>query len=416
MFDSKTTFGAAALLLGIASGLAGSAAHAAAPVKAGPPFSLSACTDCRQADPSLAVAPAGGFLAAWQGEGDAGPGVLDGVPARSFGADGTPSGADFAFVGANDSTAKDVDLAAGKTDAVAAWAEGNRIYAQRLGFTGERIGERIQVSEGDLGIAISRHLKPAVARAADGAFVVVWVRYVVGSGSDSPEILARRFDSQGVPTTGQVKINSRLANDNRPDVCIDSSNRTIAIWSNVDTFEPFLSTKKGVSARRLGPNLSPLSGEQVIAPPRAQESAAAISCGKGGTYVIVWQTDQAPAIDRGDILARRFSRTGRPLGTFVVNQRRDGIQRHPAISHEPSGAFAVAWASDGDGNADADAGIVARRFSAAGAGLSVDFPVASGVDRNLGEPALGHAANGGMVIVWQNSLTGVFGQRFSPAP
>ncbi len=296
------------------------------------------------------------------------------------------------------------------------WAENDRIHAQRLGFAGDRIGAPVQVSLDDAGgLSTSRHLKPAVARAADGSFVVAWVRYVLGTGLGRPEILVRRFDAQGLPKSGQVKINSGFANDSRPDLCIDTANRTIAVWSNVDTFEPFLSTKKGVSMRRLGANLAPLEGERVIAPPRARESTAAISCGKGATFAIAWETDQNPAIDRGDLLVRRFSRVGRPLGTAVVNQVRDGVQRHPAIAHEPSGGFTIAWTSDGEGNADADAGIVARRFSASGAALSGDFLVAAGADRHLGLPAIGYAANGGAVIVWQNSLTGVFGQRFTPA-
>jgi hypothetical protein len=414
MFTSKTAIAALVLSASLASGSASSVAFAAAPAKAGPPFSLSSCSDCQQREPKVAVAPAGDFVAAWTGEGNDG---LAGVPGRSFKADGTAVGLDFAFIGSDSSAAKDVDLAASRSDVVAVWAENDRVYAQRLGFAGERIGERTEVSADEAGgLTISRHLKPAVARAADGSFVVAWVRYILGTGSGNPEILVRRFDALGLPKTGQVKINSGFVNDSRPDVCIDTANRTIAVWSNVDTFAPFLSTKKGVSARRLGPNLAPLEAERVIAPPRARESTAAISCGKGSTYVIVWETDQTPAIDRGDLLARRFSRIGRPLGTSVVNRSRDGIQRHPAISHEPSGGFTVAWTSDGDGNADADAGIVARRFSAAGVPLSDDFLVAAGADRHLGLPAVAFAANGGAVIVWQNSLTGVFGQRFSPAP
>ena len=414
MFTAKTVVAAVALSVAFLSGPSSSVAFAAAPPKAGPPFSLSSCSDCQQREPKVAIAPTGDFIAAWQGEGNAG---LDGVPGRSFKANGTPVGSDFAFVGSDSSSAKDVDLAASKNDVVAAWAENDRIYAQRLGFAGERIGDRIQVSIDDAsGLSTSRHLKPAVARAADGSFVVAWVRYLLGTGSGNPEVLVRRFDPQGLPKTGQVKINSGFANDSRPDVCIDTANRTIAVWTNVDTFEPFLSTKKGVSARRLGPNLAPLEGERVIAPPRARESTAAVSCGKGATFVIVWETDQSPAIDRGDLLVRRFSRIGRPLGTSVVNQARDGVQRHPVVSHEPSGGFTIAWTSDGDGNADSDAGIVARRFSAAGAALSDDFLVAAGADRHLGLPAIAYAADGRAVIVWQNSLTGVFGQRFSPAP
>ncbi len=398
----------------LATGIAGSAAFAAAPPKAGPPFSLSTCSDCQQRDPKVAVAPSGDFFAAWQGEGNAG---LDGVPGRSFRANGTALGSDFAFGGSDTSDSKQVDLAASRNDVVAVWSENDRIYAQRVQFDGVRLGGRIEVSIDDAsGLSVFRHLKPAVARAADGSFVVAWVRFILGSGSGNPEILVRRFNPQGVALTGAVKINSRLANDSRPDVCVDSSNRTVAVWSSVDTFEPFLSNRKGVSFRRLGPSLTPLETERVLALPRANESTAAVSCGKGGTFVIVWQTDQSPALDRGDLFARRFSRTGRPLGTQVVNQHRDGVQRHPAIAHDATGGFTVAWASDGDGNADDDAGIVARRFSASGAPLSDDFLVAAGADRHLGQPSIGFAANGSSVIVWQNSLTGVFGQRYSTAP
>lgn len=397
------------ILLGGLALLSVPAVWAAAPPKAGPPFPLSSCTDCLEREPAVAVAPNGDFFAAWQGKKGFGQ---EGVPGRAFHANAAPLAAEFSLVGSTGAEALDVDLAASRNDVVAVWSEGGRIFAQRLGFAGDRLGDRIQVSLDDAQNPNVRHVNPAVARAADGSFVVAWVRFSVGGSNDVPRILARRFNATGVPRTGAVRVSTGLANDSRPDLCVDTSGRSIVVWTNVDDFRPFLSNKKGVSSRRLGVNLGPLEGERIVAPPDNDESSAAISCGRGNTYVIAWQSEQSREGDRSEILAKRYTRLGRPVGgTLVVNQSVEGVQKQPAIAHEPSGAFTVAWASNGFD----DRGLVARRFSAPGAPLSNDFQIASEVDTSLARPSLAYAADGRAVVVWQDGTSGVFGQRFSPA-
>ena len=82
-------------------------------------------------------------------------------------------------------------------------------------------------------------------------------------GPRPPQAGPRPEREPGAPAGAQIKLNTGLVNDVRPDVCVDTSGRIITVWTSVDQFVPFQPSKNGVSMRRLMPTGAPIAPEEV---------------------------------------------------------------------------------------------------------------------------------------------------------
>lgn len=394
----------------------------AGPVPQGPPFRVSSCTDCRQTVPAVAGLTTGAFLAIWEGSNATGAQSVNG---RFFAALGAPLGADFSM--AQEVAPDRYDGAVTrdkKGNFVVVWSsvvDGNSdIMARRFRPNGMPLGAAFQVNADDPAApTVPADFNPAVAPMSDGGFVVVWTSLLpdgINTPGTTPQVLARRFTAAGAPAGAQVKVSSGLAKGDRAGVCVDTSGRPVIVWTTVDAFRPFQSNLSGVSLRRLSAKGAPLGvTETVVAPPAAQSVRPAVSCGNGSTFVVVWHSDAAPAVENSDILGQRFDNQGRPAGAkLVINSTTKGYQKNPAISHDPSGNFVVAWQSD----LGSRVGVFVRRYTAKGAPTGPELEVASDAPNAVApaNPAVSHlGTKGSFVVVWQDgSLGGIFGRRFTP--
>jgi hypothetical protein len=398
----------------------------ATPASAGPtaqtvPLPLSACTDCRQERPAVAGA-ATGFLAVWEGSSAS---DAKGVEGRLFTSLGVPQAADF-LVNRDVVAPDQYDAAVArdlKGNFIVVWssvAGGNsEIMAQKFQANGAPIGAAFKVNQDPTGTpTIPADFNPAVAGTNDGGFLVVWINLLPASATfpgTTPQVLARRFNASGAPLGAQVKVSTGLVNGDRPDVCVDTSGRPAVVWTSVDAFRPFEANKNGVSLRRLSARGIPDGKkETVVAAPAAGSARAAVSCGVGSTFVVVWHSDQAPAVENTDILGQRFNRTGGKVGpVFRVNSVTTGYQRNPAISHDAQGNFVVVWQAL-LGNPD---GIFGRRFNASGTATGPDFAVTSGPENATAaaNPDVAHLGTAGnFVVVWQAGDRAIFGRLFIP--
>jgi hypothetical protein len=301
-----------------------------------------------------------------------------------------------------------------KGNYIVVWSEvasGNsEIMAQRFQAAGAPLGNPLKVNVDPVGTR-TPDLSPAVARTGDGGFVVVWLALPPLGDDGSPRVVARRFNAAGTALGSPLQLNTGLVNGERPEVCVDTSGRIIAVWTSADQFVPFQPNKKGLSMRRLSPAGVPLAAEEIVRPPTADYAQPAISCGAGSTFVVVWHSEQAPAQEGTDILGQRFSRLGRKVGaTFRVNTLITGEQRNPAISHDAKGNFVVVWqASTGTKLA-----ISGRRFTTAGAAAGPEFEVVADPGRAI-DPRVAHIGTAGnFVVVWQDSQRSIFARRFAP--
>jgi hypothetical protein len=401
--------------------LAASAAWAG-PVPLEPPFRVSSCPDCRQTVPAVAGQTTSAFLAVWEGLNASGAQSVNG---RFFMPTGTPLGTDFSMAQEVSPDRYDGAVTRDKKgNYIVVWSsvasDNSDIMAQRFQPNGTPLGAAFKVNVDDPAApTVPVDFNPAVAPTSDGGFIVAWTSLLpdgVNFQGTTPQVLARRFTAAGSPAGAQVKVSTGLVKGDRPGVCVDTSGRPVIVWTTVDAFRPFQSNLNGVSLRRLSAKGAPLgTTETVVAPPTAESVRPAVSCGNGSTFVVVWHSDVAPAVDQSDILGQRFSNQARPVeAKFVVNTTTTGFQRNPAISHDPSGNFVVVWQSD----LGSKVGIFVRRYTAKGAPTGPELEVVSDVPNAVApaNPAVAHlGTKGNFVVVWQDgSLGGIYGKRFTP--
>ncbi len=394
-------------------------AGAAGPAPIAAKVRASSCTTCSQTTASVAGLATSEFLIAWEGESALDP---KGVIGRLFKNTGAPRAADFQInKGVLPPEQYDVDVAGDATGYVAVWssvASGNsEILVQRYSLAGALVGTPILVSLDDPLLPHYADFNPTVGRTPGGGFVIAWIRFLppgaTTNGSD-PEILLRRFDKNGVALGIPVKLNTRLVNGDRPDLCVDSTGQIDVAWTSADGFPLFQPNHKGVSMRRISPAGALLGAETVVAPPLASTAPVAISCGTLGNFVNVWESDQAPSTDRADILGARYNKLGRRLGNvFRVNSVTLDNQKNPAISHDSKGHFVVVW----EHNLLSGGAVNGRRFTLNGVATGTDFPIDTYPPGDLRsrDPKIAHLGTAGnFAVVFQDGLQGIWSRRFTP--
>jgi large repetitive protein len=387
--------------------------------QAGALFELSTCSSCSAHQPVVAGDGAGGFLTAWNELDNL---VSQTVAGRAFDARDTPLGGEFQLEPAAGGPPPQFDVA-GATDArghvVLAWvsiADGqSAIVAQRYDGTGQALGNPIEVA-GDVASSASSpsDFKPAVAATPDGGFVVAWVNQPTDpADGTTPRVMARRYDAADAPLGAATQVSTGVTMGERPSVCVSVTGRVHVAWTYAAGYHPFEDNPAGIVVRRLSAGDVAIGPEQVISQAVDSSSSVAISCGPGNNFVVVWQTAQPPALSGSDIVAQRFSRRGRALGSpFLVNQLVGGEQKNPALSTAANGDFVVVWEGDPNGAN----GVRGRRFAASGAPLSDEFSVyrAGRGDLTVLRPAVAATGSNGFVVV-VDAPRGVVGRQFSLA-
>lgn len=183
-----------------------------------------------------------------------------------------------------------------------------------------------------------QQFSPAIARAANGRFVVVW------ADARRRAIVARRFDAAGAPLDDGVVVSDPGADplvlDRAPDVAMSSDGRYVITWRRGrEQFFPFDPPPRNgrVLARRYdadgtagGPSFE--LEVAAAADPRINHGSPAIAMADDGDFVIAYERNRpriaqalpvlvagvVVQVEQRQILARRFAADGRSLGESVV--------------------------------------------------------------------------------------------------
>jgi hypothetical protein len=295
----------------------------------------------QQGAPSVAMTPEGSFVVAWQT-------IVQSnleVRARRFDSSGAPAGGEIAV---NTRTGN-----ANSDPAVALDAHGNFVVAWESSIAGSyeirarRFDARGAALSAELAVnadMASSQRAPALAMAADGAFIVAWRSNLDGS----LEIRARRFDPSGKPASDEFPVNTtRVGDQVAPSVAIAHDGTFVIAWEN--SFD----NNYDIRARRFDAHGAAKADEFAIQPGTgAQQFAPALAMAKNGSFLIAWQTFRAGHLD---LHARSFSSSATPLSeTIALNSMASGNQKSPTLAMNATGAFVAAWHSDTTGNWDID--------------------------------------------------------------
>lgn len=147
----------------------------------------------------------------------------------------------------------------------------------------------------------------------------------------------------------------------------------------------------------------------------ASGDSPALAVSGAGTFIAAWQ---APPGSPSAIEAAILDASGQPSSPpFEVWTGSGSLLRRPAVAANAAGNFVVVWQQSVPGLYGTH--ILGRRFDATGAPLGTAFRVDTQTSGSHVDAAVASDAAGNMVVVWSASgqedgpgATGIFGQRF----
>jgi hypothetical protein len=271
-------------------------------------FQVNTYTTSTQADPAVAIDPAGNFVVAWQSNGSAGTDTHYGS-----------------------------------------------IQAQRYDGAGAPLGGEFQVNT----YTTFGQGAPAVAADGAGNFVVVWESAVLGIGSKG--VRGQRYDAGGTPLGGEFQVSTYTEPQYMPAVSADTVGNFVVAWYG---FNP--TSYAGIKGRRYDANGMALGGEFEVDNAIGGGISPEIAVGETD-FLVVWLSYVSPGSDTDgiSIQARRFDEAASPQGgQFQVNTYTTNYQAPAAVGTDGAGNFVVAWHSlAGNGMSDPNSSVQAQRIA-----------------------------------------------------
>lgn len=356
--------------------------------------------------PTLVQDDTGNFLVMWWDKRETAMGVY----AQRFAEDGTRIGNNIrltddrgGFLGVH------LDAAMfGREEFLVVWRKYrdnmSRILMQRYFLDGTLSGNTVEVSEAPGG---RNQAEPVVAVAANRAFVVSWR----DDRTDEGNIVAQRFDSSGVPQSGNFTVNDdRGSSEQRSaTVAVEPEGGFVVAWLD-DREAPWdvFVQRYTVDGKPLGSNLrvNDLAGSvyNALTPPVVLTSREG--------FVVMW-ADKRDTL--ANLYAQRFASDGSPLGdNFRINDAVGQVTTYynfdAAIS--TTGDFMVTWIDRREGKDHVYAQLFAKDGTAIGANVRVN-----GSDAGAAYPAVTAVQDESFVIVWTDYRshwgTDIYAQRFA---
>jgi hypothetical protein len=248
---------------------------------------------------------------------------------------------------------------------------------------------------------------PAVSSAVNGDFVVVWR----GEGAGGLGIHGKRHSANGIPIGNQFQINVlETQNGGFADVAVSpTTGDFLAIWVSAEDVwaRPYNSAGQQTALPFIVNTYR--TGNQTF--PRVAASGLA--------YIVVWNSTDQPGDDSTGVYAQRLSFSGELIGPeFHVNEYTAGFQDYPDVGAAVNGSFVIVWRGSGDEESSDQ--VRARRYGASGVPLAGSFLVNTYTTGSQSNPAVAIAQDGDFTVIWQSLGQGgavteldVYGQRYA---
>jgi serine/threonine protein kinase/WD40 repeat protein len=295
-------------------------------------------------------------------------------------------------------------------DAVIVWSSLGQngtswtVFAQRYDAYGMPHGGEFHASSN----ATGSQKAPQAAIDDAGNVVIVWTRCDV-DGSNH-QIIARRFDAQGVPIGDEFRVDAELDPlGTDPQVSMVRDGSFLIAWRHRRNNE----TAEDIFAQWHDPQGRPRGGRiSVCTEPGGLLRGPALATSDSGEAVLAWSV---AAVD--DLYVQRLSPTGELLGPKLCVSAESGPSHdYPSVAMDAQGNFLIVWqtSKDRDGSGW---GVFARRYTAQGEPLGPEFIVNTRRSNNQLFSSAAMNRNGEFLITWQSakqdgSGEGIFAQRF----
>ena len=275
----------------------------------GSEFQVNTLTASEQRNPAAAFDGAGNFVVAWDHADD---GSYAGIFARRYDSSGVAQGSEFQVNTFTGNDQLNPDIAHAGAGFVIVWSSfagdgsGGGVFSQRFDDAGVPQGTEFVVNTYTTGGQGDAH----VAASADGNFVVVWAGYNNQDGSGFG-IFGQRYSSAASPIGSEFQVNAYTAgNQVRPVVAAAAPGNFVVAWQGPGEGE---SPLEGVWARAFTSDGIPDGGELHLNQYTEHfQNQVSIAATDDRSFVAVWQS-QLQDGDLGGIFGRRLTQSGTPV-------------------------------------------------------------------------------------------------------
>lgn len=251
----------------------------------------------------------------------------------------------------------------------------------------------------------NRQSSPRVALLSDGGFVVVWADGSRAGGDASGlAIKAQRYNSAGAAVGGEFLVNTTTsANQSEPDVAGLTGGGFVITWTDSSAEAPDTSASS-IRAQRYDANGARAGGEMVLnSVTLGGQSYSSIEALSDGGFVVTW-TDRSQTLDNDafGIVARRFTAAGAPQGPETrVNTTVPGFQSHSRVAGLRGGGYVIGWVDTHlGGPVDTDQASRVQRFDASGVAVGSEFLPYNTTINTQDNVSLAGLQDGGFVLTW----------------
>ncbi len=282
---------------------------------------------------------------------------------QRYNAAGTPQGSEFQVNTYTTSAQRFPSVAMDADgDFVAVWMSNGSggtdaafysIQGQRFNAAGTSQGSQFQVNT----YTTDNQFFPRVALDADGDFVVVWQSNgSSGTDTDGFSIQGQRYNAAGTSQGSQFQVNTyTTAGQVFPAVARDADGDFVVVWQS-DGSSGTDSSVYSVQGQRFGAAGAAQGSQfQVNTYTTGAQSVPMVAMDADGDFVVVWHSDGSGGTDTSDesIQGQSFGAAGTSQGSqFQINTYTTISQRLPSVAMDADGDFVTVWQSFGSGGTD----------------------------------------------------------------
>ena len=281
---------------------------------------------------------------------------------------------------------------------------GSAIRGQVFTEAGARVGGQFLVNT----TVESDQFSPFVDALDSGGFVVTWSDASGNPDPDTIGVRAQQFSATGGKVGAEVVVPALARGDQYAnDVAGLPGGGFVAIWAD-NGAKPGDTSEFGVFARLFDASGVPTSGELPVNTSGVlDQSDAQVAVLDNGNFVVTWHDESGQGGDAEplSIKAQVFTGAGARAGTeILVNTGTAGSQADAVVTAVPGGGFAISWqdfgADDPATPFATESFIRLQVFDAAGARQGGEQRVNTTDEFDQRNPTITALANGDIVVAW----------------